>query len=54
VLQPVKIKNGLLIDGGVLNNLPISRVTRTEGDLLVAVNVNADIPLDKPRVTKED
>lgn len=54
VLQPVKIKNGLLIDGGVLNNLPISQVTRTEGDLLVAVNVNADIPLDKPRVTKEE
>ncbi len=54
VLQPVKIKNGLLIDGGVLNNLPINQVSRTEGDLLVAVNVNADIPLDKPRVTKEE
>ncbi len=48
VFMPVKKENALLIDGGVLNNIPINHATRTPGDLLIAVNVNADIPLYKP------
>ena len=48
ILSPVRTKDGLLVDGGVINNLPIDRVTRTPGDILVAVNVNADIPPEKP------
>jgi NTE family protein len=48
VFTPVKSENTLLIDGGVLNNIPINHVKRTPGDLLVAVNVNADIPVYKP------
>lgn len=43
VFTPVKEKNRLLVDGGLLNNLPMAHVTRREGDLLVAVHVNADI-----------
>jgi len=47
VLTPVKGKHSLLVDGGVLNNIPMNHVQRTEGDLLVAVNVNADVPVHK-------
>ncbi len=37
--KPVHRGNHLLIDGGVVNPLPVNRVLRTEGDLLVAVDV---------------
>jgi len=54
VLKPVKTKNGLLVDGGVLNNLPNNHVHRTPGDVMVAVDVNADVPLIKLPATKEE
>jgi len=54
VFTPVKTKDGLLVDGGVLNNIPFSRVKRTEGDILVGVNVNANIPLVEPKMSKKD
>lgn len=38
------IKDGLqLVDGGVLNPIPINRVKRSDGDILVVVDVNAYI-----------
>jgi len=41
VLMPV-LKNGaLLVDGGVVNPLPMEHVSLPEGNMLVAVNVNA-------------
>ncbi len=48
VLTPVNKKDMLLVDGGVLNPVPVNRIARHEGDLLVAVNVNAQIPFQKP------
>lgn len=39
--RPVKKDDRVLIDGGVVNPLPLNRVKRTEGDLLVAINVSA-------------
>ena len=54
VFTPVKTKEGLLVDGGILNNIPFSRVIRTEGDILVGVNVNANIPVVEPKISKED
>ena len=54
VFTPVKKENGLLVDGGVVNNIPISHAKRSPGDILIAVNVNADIPFDKPVVTKKE
>ena len=45
VFTPVNRDGRLLVDGGVMNNVPVDQVARTEGDLLLAVNVNADIPL---------
>jgi len=39
------IKDGLqIVDGGVLNPIPINRVKRKKNDLLVVSNVNARIP----------
>lgn len=37
----------VLIDGGILNPLPLSHVQRTEGDILIAVDVNAPIDTGK-------
>jgi NTE family protein len=54
VLTPV-IKNGsVIVDGGVMNNIPIENVKRNEGDLLVAVYVNADVPPVKLKVSKNE
>ncbi|MDB5151743.1 MAG: rssA [Mucilaginibacter sp.] len=48
IFTPVKTATGLLVDGGVINNVPVNHVKRMHGDMLVVVNVNADIPLEKP------
>jgi len=53
VFTPVKEENRLLVDGGLLNNLPMAYVKRREGDMMIAVHVNANIPLVKPEITKE-
>jgi NTE family protein len=54
VLTPVKTKNGLLVDGGVLNNIPINHATRVPGDILVVCNVNATIPVRRPKISPEE
>jgi NTE family protein len=54
VLTPVKTEDGLLVDGGVLNNIPTNHAPRISGDLLVAVNVNAKIPVQLPNISKEE
>ena len=38
--QPVQIGNRLLIDGGILNPLPLHIIDRTEGDILVAMDIS--------------
>ncbi len=54
VLTPIKTKEGLLVDGGIINNIPISHVKRIPNDILVVVNVNANIPIEKPVQSKKD
>jgi len=54
VLTPVKSDHKILVDGGVLNNIPLEHVHRIDGDLLIAVNVNANVPSHKPKVADED
>lgn len=54
VLKPVKKKNQLLVDGGLLNNLPLAYAQREEGDTLVAVDVGANVPVIKPKISKEE
>jgi NTE family protein len=54
VLTPVKTADGLLVDGGVLNNIPVNHVKRFPGDLLVVSNVNATIPVMRPQISHEE
>ena len=42
VFTPVKKDNVLLVDGGLLNPIPVNRVKRTGNDIKVVVNVCAD------------
>ncbi len=41
VLQPLKIGNLFFVDGGLMNPIPVNRVKRHDGDLLVVVDVNS-------------
>lgn len=54
VITPVKTKNGILVDGGVVNNLPINRIEKIEGSIVIAVNVNASIDLSDIPILHED
>lgn len=38
--QPVQWQGRLLVDGGILNPLPLRQIKRHEGDLLVAMNIS--------------
>lgn len=50
VFLPVVSGGSIIVDGGVVNNLPVNNAWRNENDLLIAVNVNADIPFEKPQL----
>ena len=39
-LNPVRRKDMLLVDGGLVNSLPLNRVVRQPGDLLFGINVS--------------
>ena len=54
VITPVKTKTGVLVDGGVMNNIPVNHVKRVEGDILVVVNVNAAVPLQLPNRSEQE
>lgn len=54
LFRPVKYGYRTLIDGGIANTMPMDRVDRTEGDIMVAINVN-DVNVDKIRqILRED
>jgi NTE family protein len=44
LLPPVEIDGRLLVDGGWINAVPIRPVRRLGADLVVAVDVNSDLP----------
>ncbi|WP_020533957.1 patatin-like phospholipase family protein [Flexithrix dorotheae] len=52
VFTPNIVDGKELVDGGILNPLPMDLVHRTPGDLLVVVNVNHNGPLPKPIMKK--
>jgi NTE family protein len=52
VFTPVKAENSILVDGGVINPVPITHVRRTRDDILIVVHVNADIPVYKPFISE--
>lgn len=48
LFRPVKYGYRTLIDGGIANTMPMDRVARTEGDIMVAIDVN-DVNVDRIR-----
>ena len=47
-IQPHHYLDCVMVDGGLVNPLPVDRVRRSPGDILIAVNVNSGIPFTKP------
>ena len=47
LFRPLRKDGMVLIDGGILNPLPLNHVHRTEGDILIAVDVNAPVDCGK-------
>ena len=56
VFSPVRRDGMLLVDGGVINPLPLTHVQRHDGDLLVAVNVSGpDFEgINRKRIEREE
>ncbi len=49
IFTPVRINERLLVDGGLLDNIPASHLKRYKTDLVISVNVSAQKPLnDEP------
>ncbi len=48
VITPVLYKDMILVDGGVINPIPVNCIKRHDGDMLVVVDVNANIPYQRP------
>lgn len=53
VFTPIEHSDGILVDGGVLNPLPIDRVSRAKNDILIAVDLNSLVPYIKPILPKK-
>lgn len=54
ILTPVRAGKATLVDGGVLNPLPINLIHKEEGDYVVAVNLNANLPSSPSNVLEEN
>jgi NTE family protein len=52
IITPVTYKDMILVDGGVFNPIPVDCVVRTGDDILVVVDVNANLPYEKPVFTE--
>ena len=48
LFQPVKRDDRLFVDGGVLNPLPIAASVSAHADHIIAIDLNADVPIPKP------
>lgn len=48
IFTPVKQDDSILVDGGVINNIPLNHAVRIANDILVAVNVNSNVAFPKP------
>ncbi|PRY88347.1 patatin-like phospholipase family protein [Marinilabilia salmonicolor] len=49
IFTPVKCNNTIIVDGGVLNPIPVEYVSRKNGDLLIVVNLYGDKKTDIPK-----
>jgi len=52
LITPVKYKNTFLVDGGVLNPIPIEHVKRNTNDILVVVNLYGE-KIETPKLSEE-
>ncbi len=46
VFQPFFTDGNYYVDGGLVNQIPVNRVARRDGDILVVVDVGANIPYE--------
>lgn len=53
VFTPQEYNDGLLVDGGVLNPLPICKSPRNKDDILIAVDLNSIVDYEKPLLPKK-
>ena len=53
--EPFRYRDTLLVDGGLTNPVPLNRVARTPGDILVGMNISAEDNMltGSPNVPKE-
>jgi len=54
VFTPVKYTDTILVDGGVLNPIPIEHVLRKNGDILIVVNLYGEKKVDIPKETNNN
>ncbi|NJN25563.1 MAG: phospholipase [Cyclobacteriaceae bacterium] len=54
VVMPAEFEGLELLDGGILNPLPLNHVEKKEGDIVIAVDVNARIPYECPPKSVEE
>ena len=54
VFTPVKYTDTILVDGGVLNPIPIEHVLRENGDMLIVVNLYGEKTVDIPKEKNTD
>ncbi len=54
VVKPSQIGDRFLVDGGVINPIPVRHVVRSGNDLLVISDVNANVPCLPAQKTMED
>lgn len=54
VFTPIEYDGGILVDGGVLNPMPINRVLHSNNDLLIAVDLNSLVSYQKPNLSKKN
>ena len=40
VVTPMKLNDKILVDGGIINPLPLSNIKRTDGDILIGIDLN--------------
>jgi NTE family protein len=53
VFTPIENDGGLMVDGGVLNPIPINRIYRSKEDILIAVDLNSLVSYQKPNLPKK-
>jgi len=41
IVKPIKINNKILVDGGIINPLPLSNIKRIKNDILIGIDLNA-------------